>query len=214
MSTYPFTFLVILSFPVNQLQCNCGQLIQDKRPQIQTRIGISTKFDNKIVGGNQAPHLSIPWQVGLYNLVYNQVVCGGTIIGPYTIITAAHCIDEGQSLSNIGVFAGSTNVEKAPNNLYPVNETIIHPKYDGNNYDFAIMKLQVPIPFGKAANAACLPQDPSASYVNENLVVSGWGNMAATGELDQLDQFPDDLQVTFIFKSLLHSCKVSVYLVH
>ena len=75
---------------------------------------------------------------------------------------------------------------------------IVQSKYDGNNYDFAIMKLQVPIPFGKAANAACLPQDPSASYVNENLVVSGWGNMAATGEFDQ---FPDDLQVTFYLRT-------------
>ena len=108
-------------------------------------------------------------------------------------MTAAHCL-EGQSLSNLAVFAGSTNIERLSTNLYPVFETIIHPQYDGNNYDFAIIKLDHPIPFGRAANAACLPQDPSTSYVNENLIVSGWGNMAASGEGDN---FPKNLQVTF-----------------
>lgn len=108
-------------------------------------------------------------------------------------MTAAHCL-EGQSLSNLAVFAGSTNIERLSTNLYPVYETIIHPQYDGNNYDFAIIKLDHPIPFGRTANAACLPQDPSTSYVNENLIVSGWGNMAASGEGDN---FPKNLQVTF-----------------
>ena len=108
-------------------------------------------------------------------------------------MTAAHCL-EGESPENLAVFAGSTNTDRLATNLYPVNETIMHPQYDGNNYDFAILKLKKSIPFGRAANAACLPQDPSTSYANENLIVSGWGNIAASGE-DGI--YPKKLQVTF-----------------
>ena len=49
-----------------------------------------------------------------------------------------------------------------------------------------------PIPFGRRANAACLPQNPTEQYLNEDLVVSGWGNTAGSGEGQH---YPTILQV-------------------
>ena len=47
-----------------------------------------------IVGGQEAEVNSIPWQVFIvWKMMY--VICGGTIIGPSTILTAAHCLDHG-----------------------------------------------------------------------------------------------------------------------
>ena len=43
---------------------------------------------DRIVGGNEVDPNSIPWQV-LY--LSPGRICGGTIISPYHIMTAAHC---------------------------------------------------------------------------------------------------------------------------
>ena len=154
---------------------------------------VTSRLDQRVVGGNTATKHSIPWQVGLYHSETNVVFCGGTIIGPYTIITAAHCLVD-MLMSQIFVFAASNDVSELEGNLYPIEEAISHQNYDNEEtfYDFAIIKLRTPIPFGRKANAACLPQDPLELYNGANLVVSGWGNVAPTGGDDQ---FPNELQV-------------------
>ena len=175
------------------MECNCGKLLDRNGNGIKNQIA-NSMLDQRIVGGNRAPEYSIPWQVGLYHIEINVVFCGGTIIGPFTIMTAAHCLVD-IDVSQIYVFATSTDISEIEGNLYPVEETISHPKYKDSNviFDFAILKLKKPIPFGRKANAACLPQDPFELYVGANLMVSGWGNMAPTGGTDQ---FPNELQVT------------------
>ena len=57
-----------------------------------------TIFNNQvvpaIVGGQEAEVNSIPWQVLIvWKMMF--AICGGTIIGPSTILTAAHCLDHG-----------------------------------------------------------------------------------------------------------------------
>ncbi len=46
-----------------------------------------------IVGGYEANPNSIPWQVGLIDTSWStcQLGCGGTLVSPQHVITAAHC---------------------------------------------------------------------------------------------------------------------------
>ena len=59
--------------------------------------GFSAAKGTKIIGGNYAKKNAWPWQVAIY---YNGVyfICGGSIISPYWVVTAAHCIEKLQTV--------------------------------------------------------------------------------------------------------------------
>ena len=66
--------------------CHCGTILNNQ-------------FVPAIVGGQEAEVNSIPWQVLIvWKMMY--AICGGTIIGPSTILTAAHCLDQNGTLLN------------------------------------------------------------------------------------------------------------------
>ena len=46
----------------------------------------------RIVGGEEAKRNSIPWQVSLRYKQERMAFCGGSIISPDKIVTAAHCV--------------------------------------------------------------------------------------------------------------------------
>jgi secreted trypsin-like serine protease len=179
---------------VNQ-QCQCGTLLGDSAsaPASQSRsIG-----EGKIVGGMEANKHSIPWQGGLTNSWMSSPFCGGTIIGPKTIMTAAHCVindpNPDHYVVNVGIHDVTNEVERL-NGSFVVEAVIPHPLYDPSTmiFDFAILKLKDGIEFSEIANAACLPTDVDELYADEHMVVSGWGNMAGTG---YNSDFPNKLQV-------------------
>ena len=70
----------------------------------------------------------------------------------------------------------------------------MHPSYDSDNqnFDFALLILKDPIKFSNKANAACVSSDSTELYSGLDLIVSGWGNLAASGHNNE---FPDWLQV-------------------
>ena len=74
--------------------CQCGiklkKYIEDPNFKIS---GSQNIIQNAIFGGEEAEINSIPWQVGL-KVSNTFPYCGGTIIGPMTILTAAHCLDD------------------------------------------------------------------------------------------------------------------------
>jgi len=52
--------------------------------------------DGNIVFGNATKHGEFPWQVSLREKTNGETFCGGTLINSWTVVTAAHCLHEGQ----------------------------------------------------------------------------------------------------------------------
>merc|ERR1712226_1265629 len=90
--------VIIATFIVWQLAFvdGCGQQKPPpKRPPVNFTCGkgLDEERDGqRIIGGDEAEQHSIPWQVALVSYWSGgKPFCGGTIISPFHILTAAHC---------------------------------------------------------------------------------------------------------------------------
>jgi len=147
---------------------------------------------DRIVGGEAAAS-PIPWQVSVRNGQSGWGhFCGGTILDATTVMCAAHCFDNGQSMSGYYIAAGIKN--RMDNNGQTIeishgvwNEAM---PYEGNNNDFIILKLKSALNFNNDVGAACLPEPNHApDATGQTCFVSGWGTLesGASG-------LPQDLQ--------------------
>jgi hypothetical protein len=60
-------------------------------------VGFESKRSAKIVGGMETPYGAYPWQVQIKKSDPEsrkfEHHCGGAVVGPKTVVTAAHCFD-------------------------------------------------------------------------------------------------------------------------
>jgi secreted trypsin-like serine protease len=103
-------------------------------------------------------------------------ICGGTIIGARTILTAAHCAD-GSAASDLRVKYGGTDRTTLPKSI-PVTDILIHPSYASSlsDSDFALLHLLDPVtqPDGAPMTtfAHLSTQSPPTGL---DIRMSGWG---------------------------------------
>ena len=139
--------------------------------------GIRTR-DTKITGGVTGLISDFPWQV---YYISGNFRCGGSIISPDWVVTAAHCTkdDSGNPIpvASMSVKVGSNNPGNSANlnntvdgKRYFVSQVIVHGGYDSQTLidDIALLKISGPISFPNAtpiklvtatdvANGAILP---------------------------------------------------------
>lgn len=163
-----------------------------------------SKIKPRILGGRDVvAKQEVPWQVGVYKpqapMELYVPTCGGTIIDPTHVLTAAHCVVRNgiTVLANkVQVFSGSTIKWKGLSSK--VANISVHPDYNRPPLanDLAVLRLVKPLDLtGPLTRPACLPRRPLARLVGRNATASGWGQVVP-GERsgDQL-QVIDDLPI-------------------
>merc|ERR1712223_2351340 len=143
--------------------------------------------NGRIVGGQETEINEYPWQVGLTTRWGRTPYCGGPLISPSHVLTAAHCIDTPYDVDNpnyVKVLLGEHNIADSVNNKADVAEIIMHPEYreSNNNNDFAILRLSSPVTFTTEVAPACLPADVKQTYKNKVATVTGWGTLESGGQ--------------------------------
>ncbi|RZC35781.1 brachyurin-like [Asbolus verrucosus] len=141
------------------------------------------KFEKKstpsvrITGGEEVTPHSLPYQVGLLIPTSDGTAfCGGSLISPTTVLTAAHC---GELSNTIEVRLGAHRVRDDEPTQIRVNssQVIVHPDWDRLTLqnDLAIIRLPEAVELNENINVVRLPTDTSNDYLNDVATASGWG---------------------------------------
>uniref|UniRef100_A0A674IZ64 Peptidase S1 domain-containing protein n=1 Tax=Terrapene triunguis TaxID=2587831 RepID=A0A674IZ64_9SAUR len=128
--------------------------------------------DERIIGGQSCGRHQQPFQVALMGSP-NMVRCGGVLIDPGWVLTAAHC-DTARPISiRLGEYSLKTS--EGTEQCIKSTQSFPHPNYNltSHDYDIMLLKLQNTANLNNYVKTIGLPD--RCPEPNTECLVSGWG---------------------------------------
>ncbi|XP_035663952.1 low-density lipoprotein receptor-related protein 2-like isoform X2 [Branchiostoma floridae] len=168
---------------------------------------VETDAQERIVGGDPAERGAWPWQVQLKRIYSSRPFCGGTLVAPDWVVTAAHCLDDDtpELWQSLQVLIGKHAITHYPwdNDTAQavtsgVRKVYLHEGYNSTTHDndIALVKLETYVNVtSNIVNYACLPDNATRLNENSYCFTSGWGRLASGGDRPYILQ---DLKIAVI----------------
>jgi len=160
----------------------------------------------RVVGGQEANPHSWPWQAHLsvcgkwYGMLECNI-CGGSLIHPHWIVSAAHCVPSSASGT---IILGAHAISYGGKQRVPVIKFVVHPSWNAPamfDHDIAILELAQNAIITAEVSPICLPAATTCFEKSSACVVTGWGLT------DERGGFPDKLQEVAVRIMEKEKCK-------
>ncbi|MEU7423663.1 serine protease [Streptomyces sp. NPDC048362] len=132
-----------------------------------------------IVGGTTTTTTAYPFTMQITDASQNQF-CGGTLVAPKKVVTAAHCM-AGESTSSVRVIGGRTYLNGTNGTVSRVSKIWINPDYTDatNGDDVAVLTLSTSMPYTPASYVSSSQTSVYAAGTTARIL--GWGTTSENG---------------------------------
>ncbi|XP_009953276.1 PREDICTED: acrosin-like [Leptosomus discolor] len=166
--------LLALCQPAHGMRGNCGGTC-GLRPMV------SHYGPSRIVGGTGAQPGAWPWIVSIQKRwkAGREHVCGGTLVSPQWVLTAAHCFRRARNMTTWRVVIGATRLTRLgpETQVRRIKQLVVHKHYCNvtQKNDIALLELDQPVQCSYHVQLACVPDTSLRVSELKACYISGWG---------------------------------------
>lgn len=148
---------------------------------------LSPALNPLVVNGEAAHDGQFPWHAALYisQGVQLKYTCGGNLVSPSVVVTAAHCVTRKRTATPINpehllVYLGKADLLhwQGQEQDFSVDEIVVHPNYNHSRFysDIAVLKLKKKAKYTDYVRPVCLWEGWDLKQVVGKVGrVPGWG---------------------------------------
>jgi len=150
----------------------------------------SLREKGRIVNGENSTTGQYPWVVSLRegDEHFSYAVCGGSLITPSIILTAAHCVG-GIRMADYNRFDQRDDVG-VQRRYFNDSSIVVHENYSPETFQYDVALIHLDIPFEQPQIIVKINADPDFPQTRSlKLLVVGWGRTSYNGEVSNTQQF-------------------------